>query len=329
MADRIAIPAELRRRVLVEAGHRCAIHTCQHPEVDLHHIIPWGQCKEHSYDNLIALCPNCHRRADAGEIDRKALRMYKAQLVAKLGIPEVANIQFSNILGGKEAGSEQAWRTHKVADCHDEFPLYEVELEYPVFMPEQGELEELNTVLHGSALRELHKFRDLLLTAKREDIGEYAAKMTNELVASFEISLFNGDLISIRFSYFSYGAGAAHPQHFTDVVNYQREPLIPLTLETIFEQFLDAIGLISQYSIAQITLENGDDVSSDWVSGGASPESENFSKFNLTERGLLITFDEYQVGPYAEGSRQVIIPWHRLYGFLNPMCKVAKWLGYE
>ena len=74
------IPADIRRKVLVEAGHRCAIPTCRHIEVDVHHIIPWAQCNTHEYDNLIALCPNCHRRADRGEIDRKSLRLYKLNL---------------------------------------------------------------------------------------------------------------------------------------------------------------------------------------------------------------------------------------------------------
>ena len=81
MSDvRPAIPAPLRRRVLVEAGHRCAIPTCRHIEVDVAHIVPYEKCKEHKYANLIALCPNCHRRADKGEIDRKSLRIYKANL---------------------------------------------------------------------------------------------------------------------------------------------------------------------------------------------------------------------------------------------------------
>jgi len=78
--DRPAIPKPLKRRVLVEAGHRCAIPTCRHIEVDVAHIVPYEKCKAHKYENLIALCPNCHRRADKGEIDRKSLRMYKANL---------------------------------------------------------------------------------------------------------------------------------------------------------------------------------------------------------------------------------------------------------
>jgi hypothetical protein len=74
------LPADLRRRVLVEAGHRCAIPTCRYIEVEVHHITPWAQCKAHEYENLIALCPNCHKRADGGQIDRKSLRLYKANL---------------------------------------------------------------------------------------------------------------------------------------------------------------------------------------------------------------------------------------------------------
>lgn len=71
------IPAKLKRRILIEAGHRCAIPTCRHPTTDIAHIIPWSEVKEHKYENLIALCPNCHRRADREEIDRKSLRIYK------------------------------------------------------------------------------------------------------------------------------------------------------------------------------------------------------------------------------------------------------------
>jgi len=81
MDNRPPIPAEIKRRVLVEAGHRCAIPTCRHIDVDVHHITPWETCKKHEYENLIALCPNCHRRAHInGGIDRKSLLLYKANI---------------------------------------------------------------------------------------------------------------------------------------------------------------------------------------------------------------------------------------------------------
>ena len=87
MADqRPAIPSELERRVLVEAGHKCAVTTCKQTPVEIAHIVPWSQVKTHEFENLIALCPTCHTRYDNGEIDRKAMRIYKTQLAASINI---------------------------------------------------------------------------------------------------------------------------------------------------------------------------------------------------------------------------------------------------
>jgi hypothetical protein len=74
------IPEELRRRILVEAGHRCAIPTCRSSPVEIAHIEPWAAVREHAFENLIALCPTCHTRYDRGDIDRPSMRLYKRQL---------------------------------------------------------------------------------------------------------------------------------------------------------------------------------------------------------------------------------------------------------
>ncbi|WP_372505856.1 HNH endonuclease [Streptomyces malaysiensis] len=78
--DRPDIPAAMKRAVLVEAGHRCAIPTCRQVPVELAHITPWAKVREHSFDNLIALCPTCHTRYDDGAIDRLSMLQYKANL---------------------------------------------------------------------------------------------------------------------------------------------------------------------------------------------------------------------------------------------------------
>lgn len=75
---RPAMPAQRRREVLVEAGHRCAIPACKQIPVEVHHID--GDRTNHAFENLIALCPTCHARADRGEIDRPSLRIYKTNL---------------------------------------------------------------------------------------------------------------------------------------------------------------------------------------------------------------------------------------------------------
>jgi hypothetical protein len=79
--QRDTIPAEVVRAVLVEAGHRCAIPTCRATTTEIAHIVPWAQSQDNSFENLIALCPNCHTRFDQKkEIDRLAVRMYKHNL---------------------------------------------------------------------------------------------------------------------------------------------------------------------------------------------------------------------------------------------------------
>jgi hypothetical protein len=79
--SRAGIPAEIKRAVLVEAGHRCAIPTCRQVPVEIAHIVPYRNVKSHAFENLIALCPTCHARYDNGkDIDCLAMRQYKANL---------------------------------------------------------------------------------------------------------------------------------------------------------------------------------------------------------------------------------------------------------
>lgn len=79
--NRDIVPANIKRAVLVEAGHRCAIPTCRATTTEIAHIVPWSESHDNSFENLIAICPNCHARFDQKkEIDRLAIKMYKHNL---------------------------------------------------------------------------------------------------------------------------------------------------------------------------------------------------------------------------------------------------------
>ncbi|MCC4318673.1 HNH endonuclease signature motif containing protein [Streptomyces malaysiensis] len=103
--NRPAVPRQLVRDLLVEAGHRCAIPTCRATILELAHIIPWAKTRAHDFDNMIALCPNCHTRFDKGEIDRLSMLHYKANLGS----------------GGARARILAAYRTlQEILDCWSE-----------------------------------------------------------------------------------------------------------------------------------------------------------------------------------------------------------------
>jgi hypothetical protein len=80
---RPAIPRPLERELFVEAGFRCAIPTCRAVSpLQIEHIEDWVKVREHKFENMIVLCANCHGRKGSGrgQIDRTALRQYKANL---------------------------------------------------------------------------------------------------------------------------------------------------------------------------------------------------------------------------------------------------------
>lgn len=82
MARRSSITQDVRREVLTEAGYRCAVPTCRTIlALDLHHILKVSEGGSNTADNLIALCPTCHRLHHNGEIPKEAVRVWKGMLV--------------------------------------------------------------------------------------------------------------------------------------------------------------------------------------------------------------------------------------------------------
>src|SRR3954454_2013730 len=81
--DRDAIPADLVRQLMIEAGYRCAIPTCRTVQpLEIEHIEDYARVKKHEFSNMIVLCRNCHGLKGTGPraLDRKALKRLKANL---------------------------------------------------------------------------------------------------------------------------------------------------------------------------------------------------------------------------------------------------------
>lgn len=73
----------LKREVLTEAGYRCAVPTCRFIlALDYHHIYQVSDGGKDDLDNLIALCPNCHRLYHTGVIHKESIAVYKSILIS-------------------------------------------------------------------------------------------------------------------------------------------------------------------------------------------------------------------------------------------------------
>lgn len=64
MGTRSAIPEDVKRKVRQKCYFGC-IH-CGVPLVDYHHIQKYADVQSHDVDNMVLLCPTCHRRLHAG-----------------------------------------------------------------------------------------------------------------------------------------------------------------------------------------------------------------------------------------------------------------------
>lgn len=125
-----------------------------------------------------------------------------------------------------------------------------------------------------------------------------------------------GDIWSIQFLVYFYADGAAHPGHYSISVNYDLANSREVTLDELFLPGSDYLTTLADISKAELATR---DIGFESFSTGADPLPENYTRWNLSNEGfLVITFDEYQVAPYAAGPQTVTIPVSQLQTVVNP-----------
>ncbi len=175
------------------------------------------------------------------------------------------------------------------------------------------------------------QFNDKIYSAVNKDIAAFQEDMRNYYSDSpgglgnfydltYELINKDDNFISIRFLIDVY-TGGAHGAHYFWSFNYDLPAGKELKLADLFTPSSDYLKIISDYSIEDLkrqTEGNGYEPNMEWIKKGAGPEEINYECFNLTREGLIIMFNEYQVGSYVEGSKEVIIPYSELKDIINP-----------
>jgi hypothetical protein len=134
------------------------------------------------------------------------------------------------------------------------------------------------------------------------------------------VALAKDDLISIAFTISSYSAGAAHPNSYTEVVNFDLKNGKLLRLADLFVPGSKYLQAISAYCIQELKKQANEQGMSDddWIKKGAGPNPANYKNWTITKKGLEITFDPYQVAAYAAGPQQVTVPYSTLKEIIKP-----------
>ncbi|GAB4399983.1 MAG: hypothetical protein OHK003_25100 [Anaerolineales bacterium] len=192
-------------------------------------------------------------------------------------------------------------------------PPYTIKAQVPFLQgSDDARVQNFNTYLKQIVQNEIDSFKTGTLA--------YATTppIVNGSALEIQYSLLGqrGDVWSIQYLIYFYSDGAAHPGHYSISVNYDLANGHAVTLDELFLPGSDYLTTLSEICKNDILTRNPGFES--FISG-ADPLPENYTRWNLSDEGfLVITFDEYQVAPYAAGAQTVNIPISQLQSIANP-----------
>ncbi len=210
------------------------------------------------------------------------------------------------------------------ASTETSIPLYQQVALISMPGEEQGQpfaytIKTQTPALTGSQDPRVRQFNYEMTTLVNNAVSDFKENLANlaptadSTASSFELR-FNvlsppGNVISLKFDITTYYTGAAHPSDTSQTVTYDLQQGRDLTLADLFEPDVDYLTAISKVCISQLGTR---DIGFQGFELGATATAENYRNWNLTPDGLMITFDEYQVAPYAAGPQTVVIPYKQL-----------------
>lgn len=132
------------------------------------------------------------------------------------------------------------------------------------------------------------------------------------LTIDYKAQTLSQNFISVLFLISPYMAGAAHPNHFTLPFNYDVQTGKVVEFADLFKPKSDYLKKISDLAVSKlIALSKKNqtyyDQKEQEIRQGAGPNADNFKSFTIQNGQLILTFDPYQVGPYAEGDQTISI----------------------
>ena len=127
-----------------------------------------------------------------------------------------------------------------------------------------------------------------------------------------EVLLATDDLFSVRdvVRRLMPGGSAVHEEVRAET--FDLETGRPITVADLFDPMTDWVAAVSAEAISRLAREPWTD---ERRVVGASPESGNFERFNLTHGGLVLSFAPGSIGGHGSNTVSITIPYRALDGF--------------
>ncbi len=200
--------------------------------------------------------------------------------------------------------------------------MYAIDVQYPQLTgPTNPHIDKFNQAVKTLVTRKITEFKTAVTGADRE--VPPSGSMASDLSTGYTIVMARDDLISVQFDFSDYYSGAAHPNSYSQPINFDLKNGKPLKLVDLFKPEARYLPVISAYCITDLkkqSKERGPDAMLDnaQVQSGAAANPKNYQSWTINKRSLEINFDPYQVAPYAAGPQHVSVPYSALKDLINP-----------
>lgn len=185
-----------------------------------------------------------------------------------------------------------------------------------------------NQLVKASVMKSLAGFKKDLNDLTAEDIKQMG-EMGTYIDVGYNVEYADDDLISVNFNEDTF-MGGAHPNHGTFTITYDLKKGRELKLADLFKPGAKYLATIADYATRDLKGRKDPDsgenlgIAQDTWGDGAKPTVENYQYWNVTKKGLMITFPPYQVAAYVFGPQVVIIPPAKLKDIAIPDGALAK-----
>lgn len=208
---------------------------------------------------------------------------------------------------------------------------FTIKVDYPLVKDNKEHPQpKLNRLIKRKVQNHINEFRHQVMPPARLEHQQRKfhmmalTKTSNTLAVSYDTLNTRRDLFSFRFAFDTFYYSAPHGNRTYETFTYDNQSGKVLTLNDLFIPRSNYLALLSQYSRDALLkklvpiVPEAKELVTQQINEGTVPIAKNFQHWNVTPKGLLITFPPYQVAAYVYGPQEVLIPYQALAGVMKP-----------
>jgi hypothetical protein len=197
---------------------------------------------------------------------------------------------------------------------------YELTAAYPQISSSSREAREFNTWIERKVVGYASDFERRVNAEQRK---WRRPRQLWGLNLSYVVCYSTERMISLRLARGLMETGQMHPISYFETINYDLQQRRPLRVTDVFKPgYLKVFSTYSRKELADRYTVSDPEL----MKSGTRPVTDNFANWNIVRDGVLLSFDDYQVGPHSFGQAEFVVPFYLVRDTLR-LDTVRKLLG--